>query len=156
MRFVRSLTLGGILVWLGACTLDSTGTFSFGPGDGGSGGTPLGPSGTGGQTTSAGGNDAQGGAGAQSGTGVGQGGTGAQGGAGGVGGAGGTGAGGSPGPLCGDNIIEGNEECDDGNLDPLDGCSAACTDENRDSCGDAPVVTPDGRLIPPPPSAAPN
>jgi cysteine-rich repeat protein len=37
-------------------------------------------------------------------------------------------------PFCGNEILEGGEECDDGNLDPCDGCSAACVAEF--GCGD--------------------
>lgn len=31
--------------------------------------------------------------------------------------------------VCGDGMIEGDEECDDGNTESWDGCSAACTEE---------------------------
>ena len=34
------------------------------------------------------------------------------------------------GPVCGDRIQEGNEECDDGGTEDADGCSATCTTEN--------------------------
>jgi cysteine-rich repeat protein len=30
-------------------------------------------------------------------------------------------------PICGDGFVEGNEECDDGNLEDGDGCSSKCT-----------------------------
>jgi cysteine-rich repeat protein len=48
--------------------------------------------------------------------------------------------------ICGDNVMEGPEECDDGNLEPDDGCTDSCT-----ICGNA-VVTPpeecdDGNLL---------
>jgi len=48
------------------------------------------------------------------------------------------GAGGGPGdpeggpeggPVCGDGVVEGEEQCDDGNIIPGDGCSASCTAE---------------------------
>ncbi len=32
-------------------------------------------------------------------------------------------------PVCGNGIIEDAEQCDDGNLEPGDGCSSRCTDE---------------------------
>ena len=32
----------------------------------------------------------------------------------------------SPGPVCGNGVVEGNEECDDGNHAPGDGCSSTC------------------------------
>lgn len=38
----------------------------------------------------------------------------------------------SSGPMCGDGVPEGDEECDDGNLISDDGCSPTCTNE----CGD--------------------
>ncbi|MDC3957448.1 myxococcus cysteine-rich repeat containing protein [Polyangium jinanense] len=60
----------------------------------------------------------------------GQGGAGGIGGAGGVGGAGGQGgAGGKPAPVCGDDALDPDEECDDGNGDAGDGCSPECTVE---------------------------
>jgi cysteine-rich repeat protein len=31
--------------------------------------------------------------------------------------------------VCGNNVLEDGEECDDGNTEPLDGCSATCTFE---------------------------
>src|SRR5688572_7132178 len=37
--------------------------------------------------------------------------------------------------LCGNFILEGTEECDDGNTDPDDGCSGSCVVE----CGDGSV-----------------
>src|SRR5690606_12548837 len=33
-------------------------------------------------------------------------------------------------PVCGDMLIQGSEECEDGNVNPLDGCSAACEIED--------------------------
>jgi cysteine-rich repeat protein len=41
--------------------------------------------------------------------------------------------GGPPGINCGNNTIDANETCDDGNKDPCDGCSPICLDE---VCGD--------------------
>ncbi|HZO11939.1 MAG TPA: DUF4215 domain-containing protein [Polyangiaceae bacterium] len=43
--------------------------------------------------------------------------------------------------VCGNTMIEPPEECDDGNTDPLDGCSALCEKENPDACDSAPVIT---------------
>jgi cysteine-rich repeat protein len=40
-----------------------------------------------------------------------------------------------PSPLCGNNILNGFEECDDGNTRDLDGCSSYCLYE-RGTCGD--------------------
>lgn len=40
-------------------------------------------------------------------------------------------------PICGDAVVEGTEQCDDGNLASGDGCSATCTREPR--CGDSVV-----------------
>jgi cysteine-rich repeat protein len=34
------------------------------------------------------------------------------------------------GPQCGNDVLEGDEECDDGDRDSADGCSRACLDEN--------------------------
>ncbi|MBW2527788.1 MAG: hypothetical protein JRI23_26645 [Deltaproteobacteria bacterium] len=57
----------------------------------------------------------------------------------GLGGTGGTG--GDPGPECGNDHHEPpGEECDDGNNDHLDGCSATCTIEDPDSCSAAPII----------------
>src|SRR5262249_5323661 len=41
-------------------------------------------------------------------------------------------------PTCGNAMVEGSEQCDDGNTDNCDGCSANCTTE---SCGDGVVCT---------------
>ncbi len=50
---------------------------------------------------------------------------------------------------CGDGTPEGAEECDDGNLDPLDGCSPACALEDQGGGGDGcPGATL--RLVPTP------
>ena len=38
-------------------------------------------------------------------------------------------------PVCGDNIKEGTEECDDGNTQSGDGCSSTCKDEIDPNCG---------------------
>jgi cysteine-rich repeat protein len=46
--------------------------------------------------------------------------------------------------VCGNGIVEGGEECDDGATDDGDGCTAACkleTDKARDECATAPPVT---------------
>ncbi len=40
-------------------------------------------------------------------------------------------------PICGDTVVEGTEQCDDGNLASGDGCSATCMREPR--CGDSTV-----------------
>lgn len=42
-------------------------------------------------------------------------------------------------PVCGNQVIEAGEECDDGNIEDGDGCSAICQLENCDDgiCGDA-------------------
>ena len=40
-------------------------------------------------------------------------------------------------PECGDDVIGGAEECDDGNTVSCDGCSADCQDEIGYVCGDA-------------------
>ncbi|MGI5860463.1 MAG: DUF4215 domain-containing protein [Myxococcales bacterium] len=39
---------------------------------------------------------------------------------------------------CGDGVVEGAEECDDGDLDDGDGCSAACAVEAEFTCSGAP------------------
>lgn len=101
-------------------------------GRGGSGGTEPGSGGTGADAGDAGGSgDA--GAGATPGTGgagasAGSGGTAGMGGMGKAGGAGKAGSGGAPGSVCGDNVEEGDEECDDGNVKNGDGCSSLCTE----------------------------
>jgi fibro-slime domain-containing protein len=53
--------------------------------------------------------------------------------------------------LCGDGVVEGAEQCDDGNLIPYDGCSPTCTLEPKCNgqgqcssvCGDALVEPPE-------------
>jgi cysteine-rich repeat protein len=49
-------------------------------------------------------------------------------------------------PVCGNDVMEGTEECDDGNLVDADGCTSACT-----ICGNnvttAPEVCDDGNLV---------
>lgn len=45
-----------------------------------------------------------------------------------------------PSPLCGNNRLDGDEECDDGNNADFDGCSAFCLFE-RGTCGDGTVQT---------------
>jgi large repetitive protein len=42
-----------------------------------------------------------------------------------------------PKAVCGDNVIEGGEECDDGNTEDGDGCSSVCMDENAENCGNS-------------------
>ncbi len=37
---------------------------------------------------------------------------------------------------CGDSVIDGGETCDDGNVDPCDGCNALCQTEVGLGCGD--------------------
>lgn len=58
-----------------------------------------------------------------------------------------------PPPVCGDRIIGGNEQCDDGNASPGDGCSATCTIETGYTCSGTPsVCVPkcgDGKIIAP-------
>ncbi len=57
---------------------------------------------------------------------------------------------------CGDGVIAIGEECDDGNLEDLDGCSAQCTNEeptdtpstgSDDAGDDGPGLTDEGRLL---------
>jgi cysteine-rich repeat protein len=43
-----------------------------------------------------------------------------------------------PASTCGNETIEGDEECDDGNLDPTDGCTKECT-----SCGNGTTTAPE-------------
>jgi cysteine-rich repeat protein len=45
------------------------------------------------------------------------------------------------GPVCGNGIVEAGEECDDGNTDDGDGCSATCQDESSPVCGNGTVET---------------
>jgi cysteine-rich repeat protein len=42
---------------------------------------------------------------------------------------------------CGDGVLQRDEQCDDGNLDDRDGCSARC---RREACGDGLVTPPEG------------
>lgn len=53
-------------------------------------------------------------------------------------------------PVCGDGIVQLGEECDDGNLDPVDGCEPDCT--QTPVCGDGTVQTgeecDDGNVLP--------
>lgn len=44
------------------------------------------------------------------------------------------------GPMCGDGAIEGDEACDDGNVDDGDGCSAECALEDGFACEGEPTV----------------
>ncbi len=41
---------------------------------------------------------------------------------------------------CADSVVDTGEECDDGNTDPCDGCSATCTIEPGLGCGDGVAV----------------
>ena len=41
-------------------------------------------------------------------------------------------------PVCGNGAVEAGEECDDGNLNDLDGCSSECEDENICTLQDVP------------------
>ncbi|MGV8169255.1 MAG: thrombospondin type 3 repeat-containing protein, partial [Candidatus Nanoarchaeia archaeon] len=43
-------------------------------------------------------------------------------------------------PVCGDEVIEGEEACDDGNIENDDGCSASCAIEEGWVCADEPSV----------------
>ncbi|TMB20585.1 MAG: DUF4215 domain-containing protein, partial [Deltaproteobacteria bacterium] len=44
-------------------------------------------------------------------------------------------------PVCGNGIVEGTEECDDGNTNSGDGCSATCQLENSSAlCAGVPTV----------------
>jgi cysteine-rich repeat protein len=43
-------------------------------------------------------------------------------------------------PVCGDGVVSGNEECDDGNTTSGDGCSATCTVEAGYTCTGSPSV----------------
>mgnify|MGYP006273011213 CR=1 FL=1 len=45
------------------------------------------------------------------------------------------------GPVCGNGIIEGDEECDDGNTEDGDGCSGLCTIESTPVCGNGILET---------------
>ena len=40
---------------------------------------------------------------------------------------------------CGDGMVDENEECDDGNTEGGDGCSASCQQEQQSYCGDGMV-----------------
>ena len=54
-------------------------------------------------------------------------------------------------PICGDALVTGLEQCDDGNALPGDGCSATCTVEPGFSCMGAPsaclAICGDGRVV---------
>ena len=39
-------------------------------------------------------------------------------------------------PKCGNGVVEGSEQCDNGNTDSCDGCSATCGTESGLTCGD--------------------
>ena len=66
------------------------------------------------------------GAGGDAGQAGGSGGQGGGGGEAGSGGSGGSGGTGGTGPACGNGVVEGDEECDDGNRENADACSAEC------------------------------
>lgn len=116
---------GGATAGAGGATVISEGGApstdpSNGGSDGGSGGVADGGAGgSGGAAGGAGG--AAGGAG------------GAAGGAGGVAGGGVGGVGGGAAAACGDGVLQGEEQCDDGNLSDSDACTAAC---KLPVCGD--------------------
>ncbi len=67
----------------------------------------------------------------------------------------------APAPVCGNNITEPGEECDDGNTNVGDGCNAACQIEDNNLCANAlPIeegtttfstflATTDGPILPP-------
>src|SRR5262245_56458442 len=46
------------------------------------------------------------------------------------------------GQVCGNRSVEGDEQCDDGNMDGGDGCASNCTDEVRRPCyfGEATLI----------------
>ena len=46
--------------------------------------------------------------------------------------------------VCGDGVVDGGEQCDDGNGVPFDGCSASCTIEPRCAAGSCTAVCGDG------------
>ena len=50
--------------------------------------------------------------------------------------------------VCGDNVKEGSEQCDDGNLIPYDGCSPICTIEPKCTGGACTAVCGDGLKFP--------
>ena len=53
--------------------------------------------------------------------------------------------------VCGDNVVEGSEQCDDGNIVSGDGCSSSCQIESQPNCGnnvvDAGETCDDGNTI---------
>ncbi|HRZ79112.1 MAG TPA: DUF4215 domain-containing protein [bacterium] len=44
-----------------------------------------------------------------------------------------------PGVICGNGFIEGTEECDDGNISVLDGCSTECKNETPGTCNNGTI-----------------
>jgi len=54
---------------------------------------------------------------------------------------GGGGGGGTITPVCGNNIKQYGEQCDDGNITPGDGCSATCQNEPAPVCGNSAIET---------------
>lgn len=58
------------------------------------------------------------------------------------------GSGGSvPDPVCGDHMIDGNEECDDGNHEEGDRCSPTCTLEHAEVCPGAAIHLALGEMV---------
>ncbi len=45
-------------------------------------------------------------------------------------------------PSCGDGVVQGYEQCDDGGREDGDGCSARCHFEGTDAVSDAPIAVP--------------
>jgi cysteine-rich repeat protein len=50
------------------------------------------------------------------------------------------------GPVCGNDVLEDGEQCDDGNTAGGDGCSAACTFEEEGTCEAPPAICPPADL----------
>ncbi|HEY0840618.1 MAG TPA: DUF4215 domain-containing protein, partial [Vulgatibacter sp.] len=123
-----------------------TGGIAGSGGSGGSGGS-SGDGGSGGEgaTGGVGGHAGEGGSGGVAGAG----GSGGEGGEGGAGGEGGTGGSGGEPNLCGNDVVDDGESCDDGNTDPGDGCSTDCQIEPGWDCtaGGCVPVCGDGALV---------
>jgi cysteine-rich repeat protein len=51
-------------------------------------------------------------------------------------------------PICGDGVIEGTEECDDGGLTPGDGCDSSCEIESGWTCWREPSVCTELPAVP--------
>ena len=122
-------------VGLAACGGSDGGSTSSGSdgGTAGTGGSSAGEGGEGGSSAAGGegGSSGSGGSGASAGSG-GSSGSGATSGSGGTAGASGSGGTGGAASECGDSIVEGNEDCDDGNMNEDDLCLNNC----RFACGD--------------------